>query len=120
MERMMKNIRRLLKPGGYVIILEIVENNCLRVGLTMGSLPGWWLGAESGRKYGPTLTLPQWDTLLSGCGFAGVDTTTPGIHPLIPLHIFCAQAVDNRIKMLRDPLTQRADNPVATAPQLVI
>lgn len=69
LEGMMKNVRRLLKPGGYIIILEIVDNNCLRVGLTMGSLPGWWLGAETGRRFGPTLTLPQWDTLLSSCGF---------------------------------------------------
>lgn len=74
----------------------------------MGSLPGWWLGAESGRKYSPTLTLPQWDRLLNNCGFAGIETSTPSIHPLIPLHVFCSQAVDERIHSLRDPLTQDA------------
>lgn len=120
LEGMMKNVRRLLKPGGYVIILEIVDNNCLRVGLTMGSLPGWWLGAETGRRFGPTLTLPQWDTLLSTCGFGGVETSTPIIHPLIPLHVFCAQALDERVEMLRDPLTQIKALPASTTPQLVI
>lgn len=120
LEGMMKNVRRLLKPGGYIIILEIVDNNCLRVGLTMGSLPGWWLGAESGRRFGPTLTLPQWDTLLSSCGFGGIETSTPIIHPLIPLHVFCAQALDDRVQMLRDPLTQLKALPASTASQLVI
>lgn len=120
LEGMMKNVRRLLKPGGYIIILEIVDNNCLRVGLTMGSLPGWWLGAETGRRFGPTLTLPQWDTLLSSCGFGGIETSTPIIHPLIPLHVFCAQALDDRVQMLRDPLTQLKALPASTASQLVI
>lgn len=120
LEGMMKNVRRLLKPGGYVIILEIVDNNCLRVGLTMGSLPGWWLGAETGRQLGPTLTLPQWDTLLSSCGFGGVETSTPTIHPLIPLHVFCAQALDERVEILRAPLTHLRNLPATMAPQLVI
>ncbi|RAL11483.1 lovastatin nonaketide synthase [Aspergillus homomorphus CBS 101889] len=120
MEKMMQNVRRLLKPGGYLIILEIVDNSTLRVGLTFGSLPGWWLGAETGRELGPTLTLPQWDNLLGSCGFGGIETSTPTIHPLIPLHVFCAQAVDERVQMLREPLSHPMQLPVPTAPCLVV
>ncbi len=104
LETMMINVRSLLKPGGSVIILETVHNNCLRVGLPMGSLPGWWLGAETGRRWGPTLTLPQWDSLMRNCGFSGIDTTTPPVHKILPGHVFCGQALDNRVRILRSPL----------------
>ncbi|KAL4945238.1 hypothetical protein BDV06DRAFT_231409 [Aspergillus oleicola] len=116
MHRMMRNVRRLLRPGGYLIILETVDNNCLRLGLTMGSLPGWWLGAENGRQFGPTLSLPQWDTLLESCGFGGIDTTTPPIHPLFPFHVFCAQALNERVEVLRDPITHLNQLPSAPSP----
>jgi hybrid polyketide synthase/nonribosomal peptide synthetase ACE1 len=51
----LKNARRLLKPGGYLILLEIVDNMPMRVGLVMGGLPGWWVGREDGRRYAPTI-----------------------------------------------------------------
>ncbi|KND87975.1 Nonribosomal peptide synthetase 14 [Tolypocladium ophioglossoides CBS 100239] len=120
LEDMMTHVRSLLKPGGYVIILETVNNDCLRVGLPMGSLPGWWLGVERGRRWGPTLTLPQWDSLLRTCGFGGIDSTTPPVHKILPGHVFCAQAIDDRVTMLRTPLTDVADLPATKAPQLVI
>ncbi|KAJ5722336.1 lovastatin nonaketide synthase, partial [Penicillium malachiteum] len=103
-----QNIRRLLKPGGYAVILDVAHNESLRISLTMGSLPGWWLGTESGRVLGPALTLPQWDTLLNNCGFGGIDTATPSFHASNPLHVFCAQAVNERVEILRAPLTHPA------------
>ncbi|KAF2175886.1 polyketide synthase PksB [Zopfia rhizophila CBS 207.26] len=120
LEEMMNHVRSFLKPGGYLIILETVNNNCLRVGLPMGSLPGWWLGVESGRRWGPTLTLPQWDLLLRKCGFGGIDTTTPPVHEILPGHVFCAQALDERTKILRSPLVDVAKLPTTKAPLLVI
>ncbi|KAJ5710181.1 lovastatin nonaketide synthase [Penicillium malachiteum] len=103
-----QNLRRLLKPGGYAVILDVAHNESLRISLTMGSLPGWWLGTESGRVLGPALTLPKWDTLLSKCGFGGIDTATPSFHASNPLHVFCAQAVNERVEILRAPLTHPA------------
>lgn len=120
LEQMMSHVRSLLKPGGYLIILETVNNNCFRVGLPMGSLPGWWLGVESGRRWGPTLTLPQWDSLLQKCGFGGIDTTTPPVHEILPGHVFCAQALDERTSILRSPLVDVAQHPTTKAPLLII
>ena len=120
LEDMMKHVRSFLKPGGFVIILETVNNDCLRVGLPMGSLEGWWLGAETGRRWGPTLTLPQWDSLLRKSGFGGIDTTTPPVHKILPGHVFCAQALDERVEMLRSPLQDLDSHPETRAPQLVI
>lgn len=120
LEDMMINARRLLKPGGYLIALELANNDSMRVGLPMGSLPGWWVGAENGRPWGPTVTLPQWDALLRKCGFGGIDTTTPMLHKLQASIIFAAQAVDDRITLLRSPLESMKALPPTEAPRLVI
>ncbi|EXK85226.1 hypothetical protein FOQG_10877 [Fusarium oxysporum f. sp. raphani 54005] len=120
LEDMMKHVRSFLKPGGFLIILETVNNDCLRVGLPMGSLPGWWLGAEHGRRWGPTLTLPQWDSLLWKCGFGGIDTTTPPVHKILPGHVFCAQALDERVEILRSPLSHLSDLPETKSTELAI
>ncbi|KAK7973541.1 Acyl transferase/acyl hydrolase/lysophospholipase [Apiospora saccharicola] len=115
LEAMMRHVRCLLKPGGYLVMLEIVDNGCLRFALPMGGLPGWWLGAEDGRPYGPLQTLPEWDRLLRRCGFGGIEASTPPAHPVFPFNAFCAQAVDERVEMLRAPLVQHHHHLTATA-----
>ena len=64
LEETMKNTRRLLKPGGNILLLDVTNNKALRNGLPMGNLQGWWVGADSERPWGPTLSLPEWDSLL--------------------------------------------------------
>ncbi|EAW07624.1 putative equisetin synthetase [Aspergillus clavatus NRRL 1] len=120
LEEMMTHVRQLLKPGGYLVCLELTGNDTMRVGLPMGSLPGWWVGAENGRPWGPTVTLPQWDTLLRKCGFGGIDTSTPLLHRLHVSTVFAAQAVDDRITMLRAPLASINALPPTDAPRLVV
>lgn len=120
LEEMMTNVRQLLKPGGYLITLELTSNDNLRVGLPMGSLPGWWVGADTGRPWGPALSLPQWDSLLRKCGFSGIETSTPLFHKLHPSTVFAAQAVDDRVNLLRAPLPSIATLPPTDAPGLVI
>ncbi|KAG8422397.1 hypothetical protein J3459_010375 [Metarhizium acridum] len=102
----MANVRQLLKPGGHLLALEIQSNELLGIRLIMGCLPGWWAGAESDarRSLGPALPLSRWHSLLAETGFSGVDTATPAMHKLHSYSVFSAQAVDDRIRMLRDPL----------------
>ena len=40
----LKNLKRLLKPGGKIIMAE-TTNPVPELGLAFGALPGWWLGA---------------------------------------------------------------------------
>ena len=68
----MQNVRRLLKPGGKLVMVEIT-NTLLRLPFIMGILPGWWLGVEDGRKWSPTLLPEQWTNLLKSTGFSGID-----------------------------------------------
>ncbi|KAG5655084.1 hypothetical protein KAF25_000207 [Fusarium avenaceum] len=101
----LQNTRRLLKPGGFLVLMEILGNDVMRIGLVMGGLPGWWVGKDDGRRWGPTITIDEWDSLLKGTGFAGVDTHTPMPDRVqMPGSVFVAQAIDDRISKLRDPL----------------
>ncbi|KAI9776743.1 MAG: putative Hybrid PKS-NRPS biosynthetic cluster [Geoglossum umbratile] len=101
----MENARRLLKPGGYLLMLEVTNLEQSRLGFIFGSLPGWWLGADDGRVLSPCLPKEQWDRLLRETGFSGIDTATPDPDALpFPASAIVTQAVDASIEFLRDPL----------------
>ncbi|CAK3779972.1 probable polyketide synthase [Lecanosticta acicola] len=108
LEETMTNARRLLRPGGYLMLLEITRDH-LPIQLLMGTLPGWFLGIEDGRVWAPTIDLNQWDSLLKKTGFSGVDTSsTPSYCSVI-----MSQAVHETVQTLRDPLAAAASNPAA-------
>lgn len=102
----MRNVHRLLKPGGYIIMLEMTDNGPMRTGFIFGALSGWRLGAEDGRSLSPCITSAQWDTLLRKTGFSGIDAITPDLDRLpYPASIIASQAIDDRISFLRQPLS---------------
>lgn len=109
LQQSLRNTRRLLKPGGYLIVHEVAEqsSDVARVGTIFGAFPGWWLGAENdGRVLGPALPLAKWDELLRETGFSGCDSSVPIIDPLLtPNTVFVSQAVDTRTDFLRQPLS---------------
>lgn len=120
LEQTMSNVRRLIKPGGYLMVFEVVSNDALRFGLPMGGLPGWWVGADSGRPWGPTLTVSQWDALLSKCGFSGIETVTPKYHDLHPGAVFASQAVDDRVRLLCNPLNASPETRLCNSDTLTL
>ncbi|KAL8697020.1 MAG: hypothetical protein Q9224_002506, partial [Gallowayella concinna] len=67
-----RNIRRLVKPGGKVLIVEITGQTLSSL-VIFGTLPGWWLGEEPERRDGPFISELQWHTVLRDNGFSGVD-----------------------------------------------
>nr|RBR00834.1 hypothetical protein FVER53263_11086 [Fusarium verticillioides] len=100
----MRNTRKLLKPGGQLLLLE-VTSDIVRVKLMMSGLSGWWLGGDDGRRYGPTIPVSQWDALLKQTGFSGVDKT---VNDFVDAEkymtsVMLSQAVDDRMKILRQP-----------------
>lgn len=108
-----QNVRRLLKPGGYLLMLE-VTGEYLEGLLLMGPLEGWWLGNKEGTASQPGLTLQGWDEVFRETGFTGVDkyqsdvpsSTTQAVSVVV------TQATDTRIDMLREPLEFLDDLPV--------
>ncbi|KAL2864983.1 putative polyketide synthase [Aspergillus lucknowensis] len=102
----LENTRRLLKPGGYLVMLEVTNNGPIRVASMTGGLPGWWVGVDDGRPYAPTTTPSVWNEVLKDTGFAGIDTMTPERNDLAwPYSVMVSQAVDDQVKFLRQPLS---------------
>ena len=104
LEDTMRNLRRLIKPGGYLLLLEITDNGPLRFGFIFGGLPGWWLGYEDGRTLSPCVDMPAWNQVMLKTGFSGVDASTPHVETC-PLSVVLTQAVDDRVSFLRQPLS---------------
>lgn len=101
----LRNVRSLLKPGGYLLMVEIIDLLAIRIAVIYSGTPGWWVGAETGRPWGPTISLSEWDALLKLSGFAGVETSTPLLHPIAnSTSVFFARAVDDDFRLLLDPL----------------
>ncbi|KAI1174428.1 PKS-NRPS hybrid [Nemania sp. FL0916] len=105
MENTMRNVRRLLKPGGYLIMLELGDYVDMRTGLIFGPLPGWWMGYDDGRKLSPTMSEQDWDSCMKKVGFSGVDAIVPRQeHVPISLAVMTGQALDDHVNFVRDPL----------------
>jgi hybrid polyketide synthase/nonribosomal peptide synthetase ACE1 len=108
LQKTLENTRQLLKPGGYLVLLEPTDNDPIRLTTIMGGLPAWWLGVHDGRKYTPTATPGVWHSALRKAGFGGIDTITPktdGSGSAWPFSVMAAQAVDEQVLFLRRPLS---------------
>ncbi|RHZ48345.1 hypothetical protein CDV55_100373 [Aspergillus turcosus] len=72
MDNTMDHVRKLLKPGGKLILVETTKDE-LDLCLTFGLLPGWWLSEEPERQSSPSLTIPFWQKVLKRNGFTGLE-----------------------------------------------
>ncbi|KEY74555.1 hypothetical protein S7711_07158 [Stachybotrys chartarum IBT 7711] len=68
----LKNCRKLLKPGGKLVMVENIRA-VIGHGLLLGTLPGYWNGIPDGRVDSPFVDLNKWNKLLIEAGFSGVD-----------------------------------------------
>lgn len=78
-EKTLTNVRKLLKPGGKLLLLECTAPKTVSGPFVFGPLPGWWLGEEPGRRLGPLLDVDDWTKALAKTGFS-VDAVLEG-HP---------------------------------------
>lgn len=99
----LKNCRRLLRPGGFLVLMELTEDD-IRAGFIMSALPGWWLGREDGRHWTPTISQIQWDSIFIETGFTGIDLACDGAE-YDTTSVMITQAVDDRVAILREPLS---------------
>ncbi|KAK4222296.1 acyl transferase/acyl hydrolase/lysophospholipase [Podospora fimiseda] len=104
-------IRKLLRPLGYLVLLEITDNTPLRFGLIFGGIPGWWSGNKGdGRQFSPCVTVSVWEDMMSLTGFSKlVAVMEGGPNMPIPLSVIVTQAIDHRAQFLLEPLRSRAE-----------
>jgi hybrid polyketide synthase / nonribosomal peptide synthetase ACE1 len=120
LESTLRNARRLMRPGGYLVLLEMTSNDTMRLSLTMGGLEGWWLGAETGRPWSPCVSTMEWHHLLKRAGFTGVEQSTPELDPLArPFAVLVSRALDDRIELLQEPSTYPPTE-LSSLPELII
>lgn len=108
LERTLRHTRRLLRPGGYLLVGE--ANNSIQPGslpgVIFGTLPGWWLGHDDGRVLSPLISTEQWDGLLRSTGFSGINVTAPDeLQDFFGATLFLSQAIDDVVNFLRSPLS---------------
>lgn len=75
LDKSLRNLRRLLRPGGYLVLVEVISSDCAFVNVGCGSLESWWVAKEPWRQLCPLATEGQWDVLLRKTGFSGIDAT---------------------------------------------
>jgi SAM-dependent methyltransferase len=66
LDRTLEHVRKLLKPGGKLILKEPTSKTMFLTGFVFGLLPGWWLTKEEYRQTAltPCVDQSQWNTLL--------------------------------------------------------
>lgn len=101
-----QHCRELLRPGGYLILLELTSPTALRIPFLFSGSPERWLGREDCQSQGPTLTEAEWDMVLRNNLFSGVDRAFRDFKDdaMHTFSVMVSQAVDDRVNILRDPL----------------
>lgn len=67
------NIRKVLKPGGRLVMLEAIKPEDVVTNFMAGLTPGWWVAREKWRPHSPAVSEVVWDHRLSQNGFSGND-----------------------------------------------
>ena len=111
LQETLSNVRRILRPGGWLVVVELTSNDIIRAGAIFGAFPDWWSGADDGRVFGPAASIDEWDQLLRKTGFSGCDISIPttrddGNDTSVA---WVSQAIDDRIGYLRTPVLRTAE-----------
>ncbi|XXG98991.1 hypothetical protein Hte_005324 [Hypoxylon texense] len=102
----MTHTRSLLRPGGFLVMIETTGTMLRETGL-MGGLEGWWLGVDEGRFPSPGISVAEWHKVLMRTGFSGVDSVVydAGDVSRHNCSVFVTRAVDDLYNSLHNPLS---------------
>ncbi|PYH76605.1 polyketide synthase A [Aspergillus uvarum CBS 121591] len=102
----LQEIRRLLKPGGYLVLMEITGQMVMSLLICMGIFPEWWHGNGSRQRSWKGVSPIKIDSQLRSAGFSGINTVTHGVpdSKASYLSVVVSQAVNTTMDMLREPI----------------
>lgn len=69
----LSHARKLLRPGGKLVLFEITNLEILLSTFCFGVLPGWWLSEDKDRVWGPLMSPDSWRLHLVKSGFSGLE-----------------------------------------------
>lgn len=106
LDQTLKYVRSLLRPGGYLAILEPTSSKSLAVALGGCVQSTWFAGIEEDRRLSPFVAQKTWDNVLREAGFSGIETATPEERTfVVPFSVMCSMAIDKKMEFIRDPLS---------------
>ncbi|KAI3325573.1 putative polyketide synthase [Xylariaceae sp. AK1471] len=109
LEETLSNVRKLLKPGGQLVIIEVTHREHWRIGFIFGMFADWWAGVDEGRVLEPFVSMDKWDDLMKRTGFSGIESRTADPdRRIFPNSVFSTRAVNDEISRLSSPLSQPA------------
>jgi NADPH:quinone reductase-like Zn-dependent oxidoreductase/ubiquinone/menaquinone biosynthesis C-methylase UbiE len=75
LNKTLRHLRKVLKPGGKLIMKEMTTPKKILAGFVFGLLPGWWLSVEECRieAQSPCIDEAGWDVLLKSNHFSGAE-----------------------------------------------
>ncbi|KAL4993410.1 hypothetical protein BDV10DRAFT_199663 [Aspergillus recurvatus] len=73
LDETVKHARKLLKPGGKLVLFELTSPDIVRLNFAFGLLPGWWRFEDKYRELSAGVAAETWDHVLSKNGFGGVE-----------------------------------------------
>lgn len=73
LEENIRSISKALKPGGRLILLEVINPDDIATNFMAGLVPGWWVAREEWRPHSAAIPEDLWDKCLRENGFSGND-----------------------------------------------
>ncbi|KAF7558100.1 hypothetical protein G7Z17_g20 [Cylindrodendrum hubeiense] len=73
LEATIRNVRKTLKPGGRLVLLEAINPDDIATNFMAGLVPGWWVAREDWRPHSAAVPEQLWDRCLKANGFSGND-----------------------------------------------
>lgn len=111
-ESSLRHVRTLLRPGGFLALLEPTSNKSLAISLGACLHPDWFCGLEQSRKDSPFISQKLWNNVLLNTGFSGIDTATPEEQVVnVPFSVMCSTAVNELMDSIREPLSCASPQP---------
>lgn len=69
----LQNVRKLLRPGGKLVLVEQTRTDRLISAFVSGLWSGWWCSEDAFRRGSPLLSEFAWNDVLKSTGFSGID-----------------------------------------------
>ncbi|RAL14312.1 type I polyketide synthase [Aspergillus homomorphus CBS 101889] len=113
----LRNVRKLLKVGGKLLLFEITHPDPVRASFVFGLFEGWWRAGEPYRQDHPCVDVDDWEWLLKETGFSGCvlaidDYVDKACHEgTLIVASAVSLVMDNESTTLVDPATAGETNP---------